>query len=261
MIDGLRTERLLLRRWRPEDRRPFAALNADPVVMEHFPSVLDRAQSDALALRIRAHFTEHGYGLWAVEVDAAFAGFTGLAWSDVSGLRELEVGWRLDLPLEGVDFPHHFMVRWRGEETDLLIDPFDGGRLRFADQAQELLDRVYGGMVRVQESFLQRASKRDMLARMLSNLKGVYVNVRDHARALSAVERILLLRPEAPSENRARGILLARLGRAEEAARQLKTYLDVAPDAADAERVRTLVRRLRSGENPVEDDPSGEMEA
>lgn len=90
----LRTPRLLLRPWRAADRGPFAALNADPAVMEHFPGVLTRAESDAVADRVEAHFAEHGYGMWAVEVDGAFAGFTGLQWSDVTGTRELEIGWR-----------------------------------------------------------------------------------------------------------------------------------------------------------------------
>lgn len=91
----LRTERLLLRPWRDDDFGPYADLNADPAVMEHFPTVLTRAESDASAARIRAHFAAHGYGLWAVEVAGEFAGFTGLAWSEVTGNRELEVGWRL----------------------------------------------------------------------------------------------------------------------------------------------------------------------
>ena len=96
-MSELRTARLLLRRWRDEDRAPFAALNADPVVMEHFPAVLTREQSDALVGRIEAHFDEHGYGLWALEVDGAFAGFTGLAWQtyEASFTPALEVGWRL----------------------------------------------------------------------------------------------------------------------------------------------------------------------
>lgn len=64
----LRSDRLLLRPWREEDRRPFAALNADPLVMEHFPATLDRPASDALAERIAAHFDGHGWGLWALEV-------------------------------------------------------------------------------------------------------------------------------------------------------------------------------------------------
>src|SRR5262245_41200568 len=77
----LRTPRLLLRRWRMDDRQAFAALNSDPRVMEHFPSLLSRAESDAACERIDAHFEQHGYGLWAVELPgvAPFAGFVGLS--------------------------------------------------------------------------------------------------------------------------------------------------------------------------------------
>ena len=94
--DEIRTERLLLRTWRWEDRDPFAALNASGRVMRYFPTTMTRAESDAFADRIAAHFDEHGYGLWAVEVGGTFAGFTGLSWQD--GLPfspALEVGWRL----------------------------------------------------------------------------------------------------------------------------------------------------------------------
>ncbi|MDD9933352.1 MAG: GNAT family N-acetyltransferase [Myxococcales bacterium] len=97
-LPSLQTPRLHMRPWRPSDREPFAALNADPVVMEHFPALLTRAQSDAFADRIEAHFVEHGYGLWAIESeDAPFIGFVGLA---VPGFEAaftpcVEVGWRL----------------------------------------------------------------------------------------------------------------------------------------------------------------------
>ena len=76
----LRTERLLLRGWRPEDHEPFAVLNADAHVMEFMPKRFTRAESDAMVERIAAHFDAHGYGLWAVEVPgvAPFVGFTGL---------------------------------------------------------------------------------------------------------------------------------------------------------------------------------------
>ena len=96
-MSELRTDRLLLRRWRDGDREPFAALNADPVVMEHFPSLLRREDSDALVDRIEAHFDEHGYGLWAVVADGTFLGFTGLVWQtyEASFTPALEVGWRL----------------------------------------------------------------------------------------------------------------------------------------------------------------------
>jgi len=134
------------------------------------------------------------------------------------GVVLLEVGWRLGLPLEGVSFPGHFLVRYRGDAIDLLIDPFDGGKVRFGDQAQELLDGLYGGTVPLQDHFLRTASRREMLNRLLTNLKGVYVNLGDHERALAAVERLLMISPTAPSEQRARRVLLARLGRLEEAA-------------------------------------------
>ena len=93
------TDRLLLRRWTPEDREPFAALNADPEVMLHFPSVLTRKQSDAFIDRVDDYFDERGYGLWAVQrLDTAqFIGFAGLArmlegTPDAGGI---EIGWRL----------------------------------------------------------------------------------------------------------------------------------------------------------------------
>ena len=163
------------------------------------------------------------------------------------GIVMLETGWRLELPLEGVNFPGHFLVRFRGESLELLVDPYDGGALRFQDQAQELLDRVYGGMVKIHDSFLKTARKREMLVRLLTNLKSLYLNVQDHRRALAAVERILLIRPIAPGEIRDRGVILARLGRTEEALEQLEAYLNVAPEAADSDRITAMVEELRNG--------------
>jgi len=93
------TERLVLRRWRPTDRQPFAALNADARVMEYFSAVLNREESDALAKQIDEHFELHGFGLWAVEVPgvAPFAGFIGLSVPrfEAHFTPCVEVGWRL----------------------------------------------------------------------------------------------------------------------------------------------------------------------
>ena len=114
-VPVLRTERLVLRPWRDEDLAPFAALNADPAVMDYLPATLSRAESDAFAARVRREMDERGFGLWAVEVPgvAPFVGFTGLAVPRFSahftGKRSaqrgrspsgvvqdcVEVGWRL----------------------------------------------------------------------------------------------------------------------------------------------------------------------
>lgn len=95
----LRTERLLLRPWRAEDREPFAALNADPGVMEYFPETLGREQSDALAQRIDEDMQRLGYGFWAAEVPgvAPFIGFVGLVDVDdyMTFAPAIEIGWRL----------------------------------------------------------------------------------------------------------------------------------------------------------------------
>lgn len=168
------------------------------------------------------------------------------------GIVVLEVGWRLGLPLEGVNFPGHFLVRFKGDAIDFIIDPYDGGSVRFEDEAQELLDRVYGGMVRVKDSFLKTATKREMLVRLLMNMKSLYLNVRDHPRALAAVERILLIRPIAVAEVRDKGVILARLGRRQEALEQLKAYLSVAPEAPDSQRIRSMVDDLRKGSERTE---------
>jgi regulator of sirC expression with transglutaminase-like and TPR domain len=160
------------------------------------------------------------------------------------GIVTLEVGWRVGLPLAGVNFPGHFLVRYEGAVARLLVDPYDAGRVRWEDEGQQLLDRVYGGMVRMRDSFLAAASRVDILARILTNLKGIYLNVRDDARALAAVDRILLLRPAAAVEMRDRGLLLARAGRADEAVADLERYLDCAPAAPDAQRVRSLIQDL-----------------
>ena len=98
-FDSIRTDRLVMRRWREADREPYAALNADPEVMRYFPAALTRGESDASVDRIEALFERQGYGLWALEVAATgqFIGFTGLnpMPEGVPGAGGMEVGWRL----------------------------------------------------------------------------------------------------------------------------------------------------------------------
>jgi len=98
-FDVIRTDRLIMRRWREADREPFADLNADPEVMRYFPAPLDRVASDAMVDRIEDLFRRQGFGLWALEVSATgeFIGFTGLnpMPAGVPGAGGMEVGWRL----------------------------------------------------------------------------------------------------------------------------------------------------------------------
>jgi RimJ/RimL family protein N-acetyltransferase len=98
-FDSVETSRLLMRRWQPADREPFAELNADPQTLVYFPATLSRLESDALIDRTEANFARLGYGLWALELKDTgdFIGFTGLSPmpEDVPGAGGVEVGWRL----------------------------------------------------------------------------------------------------------------------------------------------------------------------
>jgi ribosomal-protein-alanine N-acetyltransferase len=101
-VSELRTPRLLLRKWREEDREPFAALNADPHAMRFFTRTFTREESDEQVDRFIAHHDKHGYGLWVVDVEGAFAGFTGLMWTEGMPFSPaLEIGWRFAQPFWG----------------------------------------------------------------------------------------------------------------------------------------------------------------
>lgn len=95
----IKTQRLLLRPWRDEDLPAFAEMNQDPRVMEFFPALLDRQQSDSLAMKIRQQIDELGWGFWAVEIpgEVSFIGFTGLhkLSNDLPFAPGVEIGWRL----------------------------------------------------------------------------------------------------------------------------------------------------------------------
>jgi ribosomal-protein-alanine N-acetyltransferase len=97
VIDRLRTPRTVLRRWLDDDLRPFAEMNADPAVMEFFPATLSAIESATMVERIEQSFEVNGFGLWALEVDGRFAGFTGLNRTtfDTPMGPHVEIGWRL----------------------------------------------------------------------------------------------------------------------------------------------------------------------
>ena len=101
MVDLIQptTDRLQLRQWKNEDREPFAAMNADPAVMEYFPALLSRAESDAGIDRQIAHIKKYGFGFWAVETraDRRFIGFVGIKTvsENMPFAPAVEIGWRL----------------------------------------------------------------------------------------------------------------------------------------------------------------------
>jgi regulator of sirC expression with transglutaminase-like and TPR domain len=157
----------------------------------------------------------------------------------------LAVGWRLGLHLHGVGMPGHFLVKYTASAEEIVIDPFSGGAVVTPTDCQRLLDRIYDGKLRFEPRFLTTLGTRRILARMLSNLKVIYFNNHAYAKALSVVDRLLILDPKAASEIRDRGLLSSQLKRFTEATADLERYLRLAPEAEDADVIRDHLRSMR----------------
>jgi regulator of sirC expression with transglutaminase-like and TPR domain len=159
----------------------------------------------------------------------------------------IEVGRRAGLRVEGVGLPGHFVVRaFEGEEGEgVLVDPFNR-RSTDPEECQSRIDLIYDGRLELGAEHLLAVGARGILARMLGNLKAVYVRAGLHRRALAAVERLLLLAPSDLDERRDRGMLLAQLGLLHEAIADTQTYLNLSPDAPDADSVREQLKRMQA---------------
>jgi regulator of sirC expression with transglutaminase-like and TPR domain len=158
----------------------------------------------------------------------------------------MEVGSRARLRVEGIGLPSHFIVRaFSADSTQgTLVDPFHGTTLSLED-CQDRLDTIYDGQVLLTQEHLRAATKREILARMLTNLKLNYTQARMYRQALAAVERIQLVTPGAASEHRDRAALLMQLDRLAEAIAETQSYLRLAPDATDAKEARERLHLLQ----------------
>jgi regulator of sirC expression with transglutaminase-like and TPR domain len=157
----------------------------------------------------------------------------------------IEVSRRIAFPAFGVGFPGHFIVKCQDGDREILIDPFNNGHILTEKNCQELLDRVYGGTVPIQPSFLQAMSKKAVISRMLFNLKGIYYQKEEYSKALAVVERILMLNPGTPSEIRDRGLLYMQTSLFAKALADLEYYLTNASAPQDATNIQGHIRTLR----------------
>lgn len=163
-IIEIHTARLRMRQWQEADRNPFAALNADPRVMEFFPGALARSESDAMAGRIHALIAEQGWGFWAVEEiqTASFIGFAGLHLcdADMPFMPRLEIGWRLAFDHWGKGYASEaargaLAVAFGRLEADALVSFSAAGNLR----SQAVMARI--GMQHDGERFFHPRLARD----------------------------------------------------------------------------------------------------
>ena len=160
----------------------------------------------------------------------------------------MEVARRAGLALWGVGFPGHFLLKYQGSE-EIFLDPFIQGEIRSREELQGLLDAFYRGKVAFQPDFLVPVTKHEILGRMLNNLKALYLQRGDLMKALSVVERLIVLEPNFPEEVRDRGLLYAQLECLFQAVADLESYLKLSPQAEDAREIRERIAQLK-GKNP-----------
>jgi len=160
----------------------------------------------------------------------------------------LEVGWRLGMPLHGVGFPGHFLVKYSKGKEEIILDPFHRGSILTEKECRGRLDQVYAGRVQLRPDFLAATTKRQILARILANLKGIYVAAKDYRRALAAVQQILIINSSLAPEIRDRGILRMQLNQAPQAIADLEWYVTTNPQAEDVEEVRKRLRDCRQAQ-------------
>ena len=158
----------------------------------------------------------------------------------------MEVARRIDFRISGVGFPGHFLVKHRVADRDIIVDPFNHGRILTLNECQELLDKVYNSSMLMNPSLLQPMGKRSIITRMLYNLKGIYTQNEQHQKALAAIDKILLLNPSTPSELRDRGLIYMQTSLFAKALADLEWYLANVPAPEDRSSIENHVKTLRN---------------
>lgn len=158
----------------------------------------------------------------------------------------LELTRRAGAEATGISLPGRFLVKFSGAFGDVVVDPFDGGRVLSAVELQKLLDRVYGGGVRLREHHLRPFSRREILARELAQLKAAYMARHDLERAAASVDRLLILDARDACEVRDRATLAMQLHAYAQAIELFERYLELMPHADDSGRVKSQMLYLRA---------------
>jgi len=159
----------------------------------------------------------------------------------------IEVGCRIGLSLQGVSFPGHFLVKCQVGDDAVILDPYSGGVTLSVQDLQQRLRAARAGDVSraIIAGMLVPAKKKEILARVLRNLKAIYLEQRDRDRALAAMEWIVSIAPDDPSSVRERGLLNLELECFRAALQDLERYLILAPEAGDVDEIRHHVVELR----------------
>jgi regulator of sirC expression with transglutaminase-like and TPR domain len=158
----------------------------------------------------------------------------------------MEVARRIGFPLFGVGMPGHFLLKhYDVEGRETLIDAFNNGAVVSARECQHRLDEIYSGQLPLQPEFLLSVSRRQMLTRILNNLKNVYMGARNFRKALEVVDLICAVYPRSPEDVKQRALLRYSVGQMRGAIEDLEEYLKMSPEASDADEIRHTALSIR----------------
>ncbi len=157
----------------------------------------------------------------------------------------MEVAKRIGFPITGLGFPEHFLVKHFAESYEIIIDPFNMGRILTPKDCQEMLDKTGNSSVSMSSSLLQPLGNRAIITRILYNLKSIYEQNEQDYEALAVIEKILLLNPGIPSELRDRGLLYMQAGLFSKALSDLEYYLAHSKYPRDLSSIQNHIKTLR----------------
>jgi regulator of sirC expression with transglutaminase-like and TPR domain len=161
------------------------------------------------------------------------------------------VAQKIGLTIHGVGFPGHFMVKYSDDQEEIVIDPFNGGDIRSVGDLRELLRAVHGAETILRPRLLVPATKKQILERMLRNLKMIYLRERQFFKAISVLDRLLIVHPTSADDLRDRALVYLQLECFTQALADFQSYLRMAPDAPDAETVRHHIVTLSKQVNQI----------
>ena len=157
-----------------------------------------------------------------------------------------EVAKSIGLDLQIIGFPGHVIVKYKEE---IILDPFYSGRLLTIEDLEEILTRNFGEVVEFVPEYLNEATTDQLLTRLLRNLKNAYTQSYAYNNAMKCTDMILGMQPESPEEIRDKGILEERLLRYDKAIPLLNKYLELQPEADDADFILELIKSVREKSN------------
>jgi regulator of sirC expression with transglutaminase-like and TPR domain len=157
----------------------------------------------------------------------------------------MEVARRVGFHLSGVGMPGHFLLKHYGEAGEILIDCFNRGDILSRQDCQSRLDEIYSGEMTLRPEFLHPISRRQILTRMLNNLKTVYLSTRNFRKALPIADLVLVIHPQSAEDVKQRALLRYSMGLHRLAAEDLDEYLKMSPKASDAEEIRQMALSIR----------------